>query len=560
MKPRLIAFLIVFLLIFSLTSTVLAQSYSFILEEEVVHVYFNDDGTMSLDYTFVFKNNPGAHVIDFVDVGMPHPGYDWNSIVADVDGHAVSIDSDYQGSGDGIAVDMGSYAIPPGGRGKVHVYVGKIENVFYTDDDDEAYASAVFGTTWFGSQYVTGSTDLTVSLHLPTGIQPDEPRYHLPSNWPGDQEPQASMSTTGRVTYTWHSPNANGHTQYTFGASFPKSYIPESAIVTAPAFDTSWLDEDTLIFILMCSCFAFFFLGIPILTGISQRKRKMTYISPKIAIEGHGIKRGLTAVESAILMQEPLDKVMTMILFGVIKKNAAEVIKREPLNLKVASPLPEKLHQYEKEFLEAFADGKNNRADQRKKLQKVTVNLIKSIEKKMKGFSRKETLAFYKNIMERAWKQIEAADSPEIKSEMYDEALEWTMLDKDFDNRTRDVFRTGPVFVPMWWGRYDPSYSRPAGSASKPFAIPTSSTPGKSLTSSMPQLPGADFAASMVTGVQGFSDKVIGNLNDFTGKVTKVTNPPPKPTSSGRSSSGGSGCACACACAGCACACAGGGR
>ena len=162
--------------------------------------------------------------------------------------------------------------------------------------------------------------------------------------------------------------------------------------------------------------------------------------------------------------------------------------------------------------------------------------------------------------MERAWKQIEAADSPEIKSEMYDEALEWTMLDKDFDNRTRDVFRTGPVFVPMWWGRYDPSYSRPAGSASKPFAIPTSSTPGKSLTSSMPQLPGADFAASMVTGVQGFSDKVIGNLNDFTGKVTKVTNPPPKPTSSGRSSSGGSGCACACACAGCACACAGGGR
>jgi len=29
---------------------------------------------------------------------------------------------------------------------------------------------------------------------------------------------------------------------------------------------------------------------------------------PKISIEGHGIKRGLTAVEAAILMEEPLDR------------------------------------------------------------------------------------------------------------------------------------------------------------------------------------------------------------------------------------------------------------
>ena len=46
----------------------------------------------------------------------------------------------------------------------------------------------------------------------------------------------------------------------------------------------------------------------------------------------------------------------------------------------------------------------------------------------------------------------------------------------------------------------------------------------------MPQLPGADFAASMVTGVQTFSQKVIGNVSDFTSGVTNVTNPPPKPS------------------------------
>ena len=82
------------------------------------------------------------------------------------------------------------------------------------------------------------------------------------------------------------------------------------------------------------------------------------------------------------------------------------------------------------------------------------VDLVKSLSRKMKGFSRKETVAYYQDIIERAWKQVEAADTPEVKSEKYDEVMEWTMLDKDYDDRTRRVFTGGPVFVPIWWGRY----------------------------------------------------------------------------------------------------------
>ena len=556
MKRRLFPILLVLVLAFSLTSSVFAQSYSFQLEKEVVNVYWNSDGSMSLDYVFTFNNNPGAHAIDFVDVGLPNSSYRMSSIYADVDGNSVSISSDYQGSGTGVAVDMGSYAIPAGGRGNVHIYIGYIDRVLHPDTSDDNYASAVFGTTWFGSQYVTGTTDLSVTMHMPPGVQPNEPRYHIPENWVGTDEPEIAVNSDGRVSYTWRSPNANGYTQYTFGASFPESYVPASAIASPSLFERLGINidsEDIMGIFFMC-CFGLFFFGIPVLSARQQRKRKLKYMSPKIAIEGHGIKRGLTAVESAVLMQEPLDKVMTMILFGVVKKGAAEVISRDPVKLKVSEPLPEKLHKYEQEFLAAFADGKNNRATQRKKLQKVTVNLIKSLETKMKGFSRKETVAYYKNIMERAWKQIEAAGTPEMKSQMYDEALEWTMLDKDYEERTQEVFRTGPVFVPMWWGRYDPGFGR--GAAKTAVPRPATSGSGKSLASSMPQLPGADFAASVVGGAQNFSQKVIGNLNDFTGKVTNVTNPPPPPSSS----SGGGGGGCACACAGCACACAGGGR
>ena len=557
MKRRLFPLLFVLALAFSLTSSVFAQSYYFQLEKEVVNVYWNDDGSMSLDYVFTFNNTPGAHAIDFVDVGLPNEHYRYDDISADVDGIPVNISTDYQGSGSGVAVDLGGFAIPAGKRGTVHVYVRYIDHVLYADDNDETYASAVFGTTWFGSEYVSGSTDLTVTMHLPPGVQPQEPRYHIPEDWVGADEPEISINSDGRVSYTWHSPNANGYTQYTFGASFPKSYVPENMIVHPSFFERMGLSGDDIEGILILLCFGGFFFGIPVWSTLQSRKRKMKYMSPKIAIEGHGIKRGLTAVESAVLMQTPLDKVMTMILFGVVKKGAAEVISRDPVRITVAKPLPKKLHPYEKKFLKAFQDAKTSRREQRRELQKVTIGLIKSLETKMKGFSRTETIAYYKSIMERAWKQIEAADTPEIKSERYDQALEWTMLDNDYEKRTQDIFRGGRVYVPMWWSRYDPAFGH--GSVKTASARPAASN-GKSLASSMPQLPGADFAASVVGGAQTFSDNIIGNLNKFTGNVTDVTNPPPPPSSSSGGSSGGGGGGCACACAGCACACAGGGR
>ncbi|MCA2003104.1 MAG: hypothetical protein LDL51_14685, partial [Chloroflexi bacterium] len=292
-----------------------------------------------------------------------------------------------------------------------------------------------------------------------------------------------------------------------------------------------------------------------IISAIQGRKRKMQYLPPKVSIEGHGIKRGLTAVESAILMEQPLDKVLTMILFGVVKKGAAKVVSRDPLKLEIASPLPENLHEYEKDFLAAFKET-DARARSRA-IQDMMVKFVKSVSAKMKGFSRKETVAYYKSIMERAWQQIEAADTPEVKSQKFEEALEWTMLDKDYDDRTRRTF-SGPIFMPVWWGSYDPAYRpAPAASSSTPSPFPTN----QPASTSRGSLPGAEFAAQMVTGVQTFSQKTIGNISDFTEKITGKTNPPPKVSSSGRSGGrSGGGCACACACAGCACACAGGGR
>jgi hypothetical protein len=566
MKKILLAFLLLLGAGLTFPAGASAQSYSFSLPTEDVQVYWNADGSLSIDYTFVFQNGSGASAIDYVDVGVPNSNYSLGSVTADVNGQTVT---DIEASpvvNPGVAVGLGSASIGLGQSGTVHVHIGQVTGALYPDDQDSNYVSAVFSPTWFDSAYLHGSTDLTVTFHLPPGVGSDAGRYHMPSsNWPGADQPATALDSQGQVAYTWQSASANGYTQYTFGASFPADVVPADAVVRQSSFERFLQSIGQYLEVLTpCLCISgvfAFIVGLGVLGAWSENKRKKQYLPPKISIEGHGIKRGLTAVEAALLMEQPLDKVMTMILFGLVKKNAAEVISRDPLKLKVAEPVPESLYPYEKDFLNAFQ--LDNAALRPRALQETTVNMIKSLQEKMKGFSRKETIDYYKSITEKAWGQVTAAGTPEVKAQAIEDNLEWTMLDHDFDTRSRDIFVGGPVFVPVWWSRFDPGVGGGVGRAapSAPSFGPTRAGP-----ISLPHLPGADFAASVVGGVQSFSKNAIGDLTSFTGRVTAKTNPVPVSSytsgSGGWRSGGGGGhsCACACACAGCACACAGGGR
>ncbi|KAA3647833.1 MAG: hypothetical protein DWQ07_02280 [Chloroflexi bacterium] len=562
MKKKLaLAFVLTLLLSLLLTTSALAQTYLFSLDEEIVDVYWESDGTLSLEYEFVFTNSAFASPIDFVDVGLPNNNYSISNITASVDGHPILDIEDSPYVTYGVALGLGSNAIRSGQTGTVRMSITGIRNVLFQDSDDSAYASGVFSPTWFGSEFVEGSTDLTVIYHFPPGLTPEEPRWHrAPSGFPS--EPATGFDADGRITYTWRNQVASGAQQYLFGASFPQNYVPASTIQTPTFWQRLGIDPDALFgFAIFCGVFLFIF-AIPIVSLINNRRRKMQYLPPKVSIQGHGVKRGLTAVEAAILLEQPMDKVLTMILFGVLRKDAAQVTKQDPLELELEDPLPDDLREYEIDFLTAFEE--TSRAKRRRELQKMMVGLVKSVTRKMKGFSRKETSDYYKKIMERAWAQVEAADTPEVKSEKFNENMEWTMLDKEYDDRTRRTFRQGPVIIPGWWHRYDPVYAGPARTAGPSVSKP--SAPSMRPTSgSLPTLPGSTFAASMINGVENVSAGVIGSLNDFTSGITRTTNPLPKPSTSTRSRSGGGGgggssCACACACAGCACACAGGGR
>ncbi len=540
----------------------MAEDYSFSLDREVVDVYWESDGTARIEYQMALTNDPSAPAMEYIDIGMPmDSSYSLSNVTASVNGAPITDIEDSPVVSPGIALGLGPNAIPPGGKGTVLMAITGVGNVLF-QSDVSGYASVGFSPSWFEKQFVHGTTDMTVNFHLPPGVKPDEPRWHAsPRGWP--ESPDTSLDSQGRVLYSWHNPSANGYTAYVFGASFPIQYVPTGAVQQPSTWQRLGISSDA-VFTFCCVVGVLLIIGLIVAAATyGSRRRKLDYLPPKISIEGHGIKRGLTAVEAAILLERPLDRVLTMILFGLVKKGAARVTSEDPLQVDAIEPAPEDLRPYEKEFLAAVTA--KDKRKREKALQKVSVNLVKAVQKKMKGFGLADTKKFYRSIVDKAWAQVESAETPEVRSERYMEDLEWTMLDRDFDDRTRRVFRTGPVYIPVWWGAYRPSYSPPAAPSGGKVAAPTATTgPGPAGRVSLPSLPGGQFAASVVTSVQNTAGNLVSSLTSFTGGVTRTTNPPPPPSKTGggfrAGGGGGCACACACACAGCACACAGGGR
>jgi len=559
-----------------------AQTYRFSLPTYEVEAYIEADGSLTLRYYMVFQNDPSASPIDFVDLGLPYANYNLGAIEATIDGQPMPEinDSAYV---HGAELALKNLAIQPGAQGTVIATVPGITDILFPYDqaDRENYINFQFTPNFFDSSNDRSqNTEYRMTIILPPAVGADQGVYYNPRNWPGEDISESALTQDNRVYYSWFTNNANVHTEYEFGAAFPASAIPAGVIADPDNYEEYTPTGDVsgfggffvnLLRSLPCIIGVLFFLGVGIFSRkVSQKQtsaRKLQYFPPKLAVDGKGIRRGLTAVEAGILLEEPLDKILTMVLFGLLKKEAITVLGKEPLSIKANEPLPEGLYEYETNFIKAFSEtGKDK---QRRSLQAMLIQLVDVVQDKMKGFSPTETKDYYTDITRRAWLAVEGAQTPEIKSAQFDHTLEWTMLDDQFNNRTQQTFVNTPVFIPRWWHLYNPGFSAsPAVGGSSGLASPVASVSGGSGSKpsiSMPNIPGSDFAASIINGATAVSAGVVGDLTGFTGAVTNRTNPiPVSRTSSGssgfRGGGGGHSCACACACAGCACACAGGGR
>ena len=171
------AFLLLFLF-FTNFQGVLAQTYQFEVGQEDIQVYIHDDGTATIDYTIVFKNDPGADPIDYVDIGAPNSSYSLSNVSAWIGDKELT---DIQSSpyvNNGVAIGLGENAIQPGEQGTVQVRIDGVRDMLFpATGEDKDYASFQFEPNFFDSQFVNGNTNLTVTLILPPGIQTEQPRF-----------------------------------------------------------------------------------------------------------------------------------------------------------------------------------------------------------------------------------------------------------------------------------------------------------------------------------------------------------------------------------------------
>ena len=550
------------------------------------------DGTMTIFVEYEFKNT--GQKLDYIDIGLPNNNYKLSDIQVKLNGEENSaikvVKADYEQTGlrYGISLEMGSASIPTGGSATVSVWIPNLCKNLYEatsetiDEETVEFAGFQFTPNYFSPKYAKGKTNYSFIIVFPTGVSDLSAYYYTPEGWNGTQEPNAWLDEDGTVVYEWYSEVADMHTAYTFGGKFIKSALSTTDNITSASNASVSVSEskafswDTIYETISCivaPLIVVFVVVRKIIKGGSAKgsSSSKNYFPPQVKTDGEGIKRGLTAVEAAILLETDLERVISMILYGLAKKNVIQVISMEPLDVEIIDPLPEGLNEYELNFIEALREPNANK--KKTKMRESMHRLILSVSKKVEGFSLNETREYYKSICDKAWEQVEAADTPELKSKLLGDNFGWTMLDEDPSKKVEQTFTGQEFYPPTWWWRVDPVYRhRPVYRPSAPDTVSSGGSSSEKRSGSspstptpMPILPGAMFARSITDGARKVANSLVGNTNAFNTSVKNRTNPDPvyRSSSSSHRHGGGGGsssCACACACDSCACACAGGGR
>jgi hypothetical protein len=577
--------LLIIVLLISYYSLCNAQDYHFSVPSVELDVEVQPDASAILHYRIQFVNGAAAHAIDIVDIGLPHEDYDLSQIQARLDGQPVPgpiQPSQYVKPG--VEVHLGHLAIVAGGSGLFEFHA-KVPNLAFQDTTREDYASFQISPTFFGEQYVDGSTDLIIRIVLPAGLETDQVVYH-------DVPFTGKTVENGNVMVTWET-NRPFTGPYRVGVSFPKTVMDRVVTMSISQLLMRWwrgmfspqtrgwmaFAAAAILFIIYmrftggtgCIFFApvlvagaFFFvkfdaaevliwpllLILVVIVETARKKRRSKYLPAIASVEGGGIKRGLTAPEAAVLLELPVNRVVTLVLFGMMKKGAIHQTSKDPVMFERVKDLPPEtiLHDYEKAFLKQLKENKEATSISKIDFSKPMKSLIDSVAKRMVGHDLEETREYYKFIISRAWKEAQEIGEIEAWQKKMDEKVDWMMLDPDFPGRFRP-----------YQDRYIPRSYRPT------VVLPGSAAPSSKPTSSQGTTRFSDVAASVSGWFQNTSEGVVnsiegqkGGVLDF-GSIDKAIS---KAMASGGGGRGGGGGGCACACAGCACACAcaGGGR
>lgn len=498
-------------------------SYYFRVVRNRCDVWINRDGSIDVEYNIEFENY--GRPIDVVDIGLPHPGYRLRTAKAELIDRNGTVHTltDIRPSTYievGVEVHLHGAAIPDGETAKFHLRIN-VPDMVFPDTADDDYASVEFVPTWFAPNFVSGGTLLVVKFHFPEWVGPNEPRYH------GIENPPQKMGYEGdRFTYAWMVEDAEQR-PYRFGASFPKKGMRKTAEFwrynrewlfggrrsTSSSGSSRWsfarfLEEGggslLIIFIIIAVSLT--------ATYLRRHRVKRQYISPRLAVEGVGVRKGLSPAEAAVLLELPPGKIVGIAILDLVEKGIIRIESVSPLKVELLKDEKE-LEPYQRRLVEALTEH-DKRTARQERIKGAFILLVRRVQKKMIGYSYRETKRHYERIVDESADALASGDLKFVCWSLLtdDRDLEDALKERvEVERRRHYPFLT---YDDYWW---------------------------------MP-----------------FRRRFIYDSESFCRDVLKVTNPRAYAVLTGPSGGGGfsgfGGCACACACAGCACACAGGGR
>jgi len=504
-----------------------------------VKIWINQDGPIDLFYDMSLTLDSGPN-INYVFIGQSRGDFTVGEAV-DQYGHSLSTSDESSGSDYKVRVNL--YEPLSAGQTVRFNLTTNVARMVWEDTQNEGNVGMQFTPTWWEQASVH---DLRVLVVLPTGVDRDMIKT-TEVLWDN------TVVEDGRLGVYWEKQNLSPDERYPVGVSFPAEYVQNYE--TQPTGVIAFFQNYGLI--LVASVF-----GIIIIVAVIYAARKKSYLSPQVSMETLGIKRGLTAVEASYLLDMKPTQIVTEILYSLLQKRAVWVESTNPaLKLRIMPAFKNKtgtdenpLRYYEIDFLHALKD--DGALDEEKLAHTVTF-LRDTVEQKLRGYSRLDTVDYYGKIVTKAWSQVEQAGTVDLASKAYDEQLLWLMLDPNYRSRIETTFRDrtfepSPLWFWYWYGyrHYSP----------RPTYKPNINAPAKA--AKPPTIPGAEFANNIATAVEKTSSNIVTDIEKFANAIIPVQTQKASHAPASREAGcvcACAACACACACVSCACACAGGG-
>jgi hypothetical protein len=531
-------------------SSATAWTGTYHLEKQWIKIWINPDGTIDLFYNITLALDSGEPITPTIPIKVGQPNADFTIENAkDQYGNTLTATPLIQGTDYKVQINLHSTLHP--GEKIWFTLLTKVANMIYNDSAmNPGNLGMLFTPCWWPATV----QDLRVAIVLPSGVTSDMVKtYRI---W------TSNSTENGLTVIYWQKQNLSLNEQYSVGVSFPQEYMPDYVPpeVTPPPDGYTPPSISPGLFTGLITIF--FILGAAVFTVfIGAYARKQQYFSPSISMETLGIRRGLTAVEASYLLEMKPTQIVTEILYTSLKKRAIWVNAVKPsLKLRIMPKFEssmerkELLRYYETDFLNAV---KSEGTLDEVKLAQTIMTLRDTVEEKMHGYCRRDTVAYYKNIVAKAWQQVEQAGTPELASNAYDEQLLWLLLDPNIKTRTQTVFlQQNFAPNPAWfWYWYGYQHYHPHPTYTSKIEMPTQ-------VPQLPAIPGAEFASNIATSLEQTANNIVINLEKFANAIipTQPAKSSHEPVHHGATCvCACHACACACACVSCACACASGG-